>query len=233
MNYLKQAWLVIVLCVVFGALLAGVDASLKPMIEQNAETASRGKVPDLLLPPDLDGRDGIVQNLHLQKRQIALQLNGTPREYTVFEATDARNGKLLGWVVQAGGKGWDNFQLLVGLTPDGSRITGMVPLEQNETPGLGSKIKEAPFRQSLKGLEMDKPIRTTKNGPGKNEFRAITGATISSEGVAETLNRVAKDVSPTLRKWQVEHQKHATTSPASSPAAGTQTATRTAMQEVN
>lgn len=60
---------------------------------------------------------------------------------------------------------------LVGVDPSG-KVTGLEVLSAaGETPGLGSRVKEAPFLEQFRGQR------------GKLQAQAITGATISSRAV--------------------------------------------------
>ena len=66
---------------------------------------------------------------------------------------------------------------MVGMTAD-DKITGIKVVNQNETPGLGSRIAQADFTTQFTG----------KGSSSINQVQAITGATISSRAV---INAVA------------------------------------------
>ncbi len=102
-------------------------------------------------------------------------------------------GKVQGQVLQAIGVGlWGTIRAVVGFDAAGERVTGIEFTEQNETPGLGARIEEAWFKQQFKGKRG--PLELVPEGTpnGENEFDAITGATITSKGVRDLVNRCAE-----------------------------------------
>ena len=172
-NYIGQAWLVLVLALGFGGSLAGVQTALSPRIEANKLEETKGQIPRLV-PGSIDGERDSVGD------QIA------------YRATDEQ-GQTLGWVVPAGGQGFaDRIELLLGVNPDGTRITGLYILEQRETPGLGNKIVEPAWRDQFNNKDTSAPLIVVKTGArAAHEIDAITGATISSDSVVGIVNRTA------------------------------------------
>lgn len=81
------------------------------------------------------------------------------------------------------------FDLMVGFKPDGS-INQIVVLEQKETPGLGTKMKEPKFKSQfdalnialLPGLE----VKVTKDG---GTIDAISAATITSRAFCDGVQK--------------------------------------------
>ena len=176
-GYLKQAWLVIVLALVYGGGLAAVQTTLSGKIAENKKAETYDVIPDLvpggdkarteeLLVQGADGRD--------------------VRVYRVFAA----DGSHRGWVLPGAGQGFaDRIDLLVGLSADGSTITGLYVLAQKETPGLGDYITGEEFRRRFRGRPAGEPLVVVKSDPqAENEIRALSGATISSESVATIVN---------------------------------------------
>jgi len=76
--------------------------------------------------------------------------------------------------------------LMVGVQSDGT-LNQVQVLSQNETPGLGSKIKESPFKDQFAGKGLAQTRWFVKKDGG--DMDAITGATISSRAVAEALRK--------------------------------------------
>ena len=78
------------------------------------------------------------------------------------------------------------IELIIGLLMDGT-VTGYKVIQQNETPGLGTKITEAKFSGQFVGLNAHKSnFELSKNG---GEIDALTGATISSNAVVEAVKK--------------------------------------------
>lgn len=169
-NYIADAWLVILLSLLFGGGLAGVQASLKPRIDANKLGDTLSQIP-ALVPGSTRGE------------------KADAGEAVVYKALDAA-GAATGWVIPASGQGFaDRLELLIGLDATGGRITGLYVLDQKETPGLGDNITAKAWRDQYAGKATDKPIVVRKTKPeAPNEIQAITGATISSDSVTAIAN---------------------------------------------
>jgi electron transport complex protein RnfG len=169
-KYLTQAWLVLALAICFGAALAGVQIVLADRIEANKFEETMGQIPGLV--PGATGGD-------------QFEIEGR----IVYRAVDSE-GSQVGWVVPASGQGFaDAIELLVGLDAGAETVTGLYVLDQKETPGLGSKIREADFRDRFKGKQTAARLSVTRSEPAaEDEVLAITGATVSSESVTEIVN---------------------------------------------
>lgn len=78
------------------------------------------------------------------------------------------------------------IELIIGLLMDGT-ITGYKVIQQNETPGLGTKIAENKFSKQFVGLNThSNSFELSKNG---GEIDALTGATISSNAVVDAVKK--------------------------------------------
>jgi len=97
-------------------------------------------------------------------------------------------GKVVGYAVLNMGAGFQgNIKLIFGVTPDLSRATGLIILDNVETPGLGNRIVEESWRGQFNGLAL--PGEVTKGQARKeSDVVAITGATISSRAVTRIVN---------------------------------------------
>lgn len=111
-------------------------------------------------------------------------------DFVYYECRD-ENGNINGFAFLAQGNGYQGvIKIMVGVTTDISKITGIKVLEQVETPGLGGRISEKEFQAQFRGISTDPQIEYVKNKkPSKpNEIQAITGATISSRSVVSIIN---------------------------------------------
>ena len=71
---------------------------------------------------------------------------------------------------------------MVGFNPD-KTIQNIVVLEQKETPGLGTKMKDDKFIRQFRGKDPSSfPLVVTKDG---GEVDALTGATITTRAFCE------------------------------------------------
>lgn len=178
-RYLQDAWLVLALCVVFGAALAGVQGALQPKVEANKLADTLGQIPSLVR--------GAVK--------------GVPESVAglrTFRALDAE-GREVGRVLVAAGQGFaDRIELLVGLDAAGEHITGLYIVDQKETPGLGDFITKEKWRAQFAGKPATRPLSVTKTGAQRPEqVDGVTGATISSEAVVSIVNSA-------IARWRKE-----------------------------
>jgi len=188
-GYISQAWLVILLALIYGAALAGVEGALSSKIAANKKAETYQVIPTLV--PGAEAA---------QTKEITITgKNG--RERLVYEAVDA-SGRQVGWVVPAAGQGFaDQIDLLIGLTPDVSTITGLYVLDQKETPGLGANITTDSFQQQFRDIPAAEQVVVVKAEPTQpNQVRALAGATISSESVAAIVNDAVADVREPLQR---------------------------------
>ena len=101
----------------------------------------------------------------------------------VWEAL--RKGQTAGHIFQAQVQGYNGaITLMFGTDSDGA-VTGL-RVWHTETPGLGAKIATAQFRDQFKNKRLEQLI-LKKDDPAKGQIDAITGATISSRAVTNTV----------------------------------------------
>ncbi|MEN8139315.1 MAG: RnfABCDGE type electron transport complex subunit G [Bacteroidota bacterium] len=102
------------------------------------------------------------------------------------------NNELVGIAVTGSSeKGFSGLiKIMVGFLPEGT-IKNIVVLEQKETPGLGTKMKDEKFLKQFRNKDPSKNnLQVTKDG---GEIDALTGATITSRAFSESV-QMAFDV---------------------------------------
>ncbi len=102
--------------------------------------------------------------------------------------TGTLDGQIVGVAVKTfTEKGFSGrFDLMVGFKPDGS-INNIVIVEQKETPGLGTKMKEPKFKDQFNGKNPGSfKMKVKKDG---GEVDAITAATISSRAFCDGVQK--------------------------------------------
>jgi electron transport complex protein RnfG len=118
-----------------------------------------------------------------------------------------QKGVLLGYVFKASQRGYaSDIVTMVGLNLDG-KIANIKILSQNETPGLGTKIVEVISKETiwdvvLRKVHIEKKpqswfqaqFRDKEVGTLNQEVDTITGATISSSAVIESIQRKANQL---------------------------------------
>ncbi|MFH1414397.1 MAG: FMN-binding protein [Candidatus Omnitrophota bacterium] len=87
--------------------------------------------------------------------------------------------RLIGFVIKSSGEGYSSdIVTLTGLDLK-LEIVDIKILSQNETPGLGSRVEEASFREQFQGRGLN----------SMDQVEAITGATISSSAVIDSIKK--------------------------------------------
>ena len=122
---------------------------------------------------------------------------------TIYEGK-TEQGKTIGYAVIGEGNGFQGkIKLMVGIDTGLKSFLGMEILESSETPGLGTRVGEEPFKHQVKSLKLESniPIGMVKDEKNKKEtdIQAITGATISSEAVVGILNEIVKEIGGTIQ----------------------------------
>ncbi len=77
--------------------------------------------------------------------------------------------------------------LVVGIRSDGT-ILGYEVAESSETPGLGTQVAEADFKDQFQDKSASTLVAVKGKASADNEIVAISGATISSKAVIEGVN---------------------------------------------
>jgi len=182
--------------VLSGGILAGWDMYTKPRVEYHREQALKAAIAEVLPAHDS----------YLAKDSPA---------GTLYLASNAGTDDLVGVAFMAVGSGFQGeLRIMVGLTPDLSKVTGIKVLEQIETPGLGTKIVEDPsnkqdpfwFPAQFKGVHTSPDMVVIKNAKPtqKHEVQGITGATISSQAVTRILNETIAEVKAAMEQGGLE-----------------------------
>jgi len=193
MNEIGKYILVLTLIsVVFGGLLALVYQVTKGPIEKS-ELADRIKAIKAVLPP-------FVNNPLAEAKTIKVkdEATGVEKEVTFYPAKD-KSGRLIAVAVgnvSKIGYGGD-IKLVVGIDIDG-KIRDYRILSYAETPGLGTKATESPFKDQFKGRSLKNTKFKVKKDGG--DIEAITGATITSRAITSVL-------AESLRLFQKEYWK--------------------------
>jgi electron transport complex protein RnfG len=201
-----QAWLILVLALVFGAALAAVQVNLSQTIKNNKLKETLERIPELVWGADKAGKPG---NRHptfdITPGTITVKKDGKASYYQLYRVSHA--GRLSGWVIKAGGQGYaDKIEILIGLDADTKTISGIFILEQKETPGLGNKISLPRWRNQFISKSTAMPLKVVKGkSPTSNSIDAVTGATISSRSVTGIVNRTIDDIKGRLNTATIRY----------------------------
>jgi electron transport complex protein RnfG len=186
---LSQAWLVLLLAILYGGGLAFVNTTLSPLIAENIRNETYSLIPELV---------GNPETYNVTEEPIQIASGDTVVLYKVTD--DAESG--IGWVIPATELGFaDKIQILVGVDSECSSILGMKVIDQKETPGLGNLIVADAFTSQFTGKSTSERLEVIKTEPSKEkEILAVTGATISSVTVADAVNSAIGYAKPHILK---------------------------------
>jgi electron transport complex protein RnfG len=185
--FLQESWLLMISAILFGCLLACLNAAWQPKIKQN----------------EIDKFNKLAGGLLSSAEQFDTALEAVPvdigkgKTYSVEikKGTDT-NGNLVGWAFVCEGSGFaDKIKLVVATDAGFNTMAGFGVLSSNETPGFGDKIniksEDGGFYQpQFIGAPVTELELTKVGDPEKidSQIVAISGATVTSEAVVKIFN---------------------------------------------
>jgi Na+-translocating ferredoxin:NAD+ oxidoreductase subunit G len=166
----RYGLILMLICVVASGLLAAVNALTKTKIVAQARAEEEVSLKEVL--------PGAVRFEPVMSGAELLYYKGYDKQ-----------DRLIGVVIRASGRGYaSQIDTVAGMLMDGT-ITAIKVVNQNETPGLGSRVAEPEFTAQFSNKK-----------PGQfAEVEAITGATISSRAVINSVQRKAREVRGLLK----------------------------------
>jgi len=167
-----------VICAIASGLLASVNALTKSRIIAQAQAEEDAGLKEVL--PEAAHFEPV------KSQDNIIYYNGHDKE-----------GRLIGVAFKAAGKGYSSIvETVAGMKSDGT-ITGIKVVSQNETPGLGSGVTEPGFTGQFSGRSIAE----------LNKVQAITGATISSKAVIDSVKRKAEEINKLISNDKAQNPK--------------------------
>jgi electron transport complex protein RnfG len=127
-------------------------------------------------------------------REITGIETGSKKEITFYPGID-KEGNVIGFAIKTfSTQGYaGDIGFMVGVDRDGTIIDSYI-LSILETPGLGTKINEEPFKGQFKGksVEAGDAIILIKDDKQNGDLDSVTGATISSRAMTNVIREAAK-----------------------------------------
>ncbi|MFD1316741.1 RnfABCDGE type electron transport complex subunit G [Namhaeicola litoreus] len=171
-SFLNMALSLIVITLVAGLSLGFInDLTLEP--KQKAKLLKKTNALKTVLP--VFDNNLVADVLKIKSEQVKDSIE----MYPAFKENEFVGAAITG----SSEKGFSGLvKLMVGFKPDGS-IENIAVLEQKETPGLGTKMKDEKFLKQFRGKNPSNfDLKVTKDG---GEVDALTGATISTRAFSE------------------------------------------------
>lgn len=182
---------------VFTFMLAFLNSSTAEMVESNEE-ADLGKKILYVFDIEVDSDDPEVIKEIFDGKIEETEVDGD------IIYTMRSEGEVVGYAFPVRGAGlWGSILGYVGISSDYSEIIGIDFIEHSETPGLGGRIEEEPYKEQFRGLELsddDTNYIIYRPASGGN-VDAISGATLTSQSVSNFLN---KDIEEFIKTWEGE-----------------------------
>jgi len=166
-------------------IIAGVSLGfINDITEQpikDAKIAKKTNALKLVLP---DFNNKIVESVKLVNHELA---KDSIEIYPGFQDEKHVGTAIIG----SSEKGYSGLvKIMVGFEPNGN-IKNIMVLEQKETPGLGTKMKDDKFLRQFRGKNpAEYDVKPTKDG---GDVDALTGATITTRAFGEA-TQMAYDV---------------------------------------
>ena len=166
----RYGFILAIICIVASGLLAVVNSLTQPRIIAQAQDQEEATLSELL--------PAAASFTPVKSGDEVLYYKGYDKDK-----------HFAGVVFKAAAKGYSSIiETMAGMTKDG-KITAIKIVSQNETPGLGSKITQPDFISRF----------SAKNTAELSQVQAITGATISSRVVINSVTSKAKDLQELLK----------------------------------
>lgn len=188
-GFMKDAVMLCAITLVSGCLLGGAYQVTKEPIAQAIIAANNRAYKEVFNEADsFEEDDALTAAIAGCNEDLAGMDFGSVEVEKVLKAVDG-SGNMLGYVITSLSN--DSYggvlKLSVGLKEDGT-ITGIAFLEISDTPGLGLKAKEPPFKDQFNGKNAPS-LTVVKGGNGNDtQINAISGATITSKATTNAVN---------------------------------------------
>lgn len=176
-DFIQQSWLLIIACIVFGLLLAMINMAWKPKIDANKVAQFQSQL-QMVIP-------GAKVENPLEEKFVINEKISTD-VYPVKSETD----QSVGFAFVAGGAAYDYLELVIVVDNKCEKILGYGVLICNETPGFGTKIYNDYFKDQFENIPAEQLKLVSVGDPEVKDDNivAISGATITSQGVIDIFN---------------------------------------------
>ncbi len=155
-----------IICLVITFAVAGTRAMFKERIAKQEWEQTQSVMSQLIKADDFQ----------------EIKVTGENQGYKALDSS----GKTLGYLFVTKSYGYGSDVSVMSAVEDG-KIVGVNVLDaSNETPGLGQNVTKKEFADQFSGL--NETLEVVKNSPSsKNQVKAVTGATKSSNAVATSV----------------------------------------------
>lgn len=214
----------VILVVVVAALLSIVSLSLQPRQDENRQNEKRQNILSAIHIASTAETSAELFNKYI-KEQFILNAKGEKIEGKAFDIDIAKEYKKAAnerelpvfvanvdgatkYILPVYGAGlWGPIWGYISLDENKNTVYGTFFDHSGETPGLGAEITTPKFNKPFKGKEIFSGEKLTSiriikggNASGSNEVDAISGGTITSQGVEAMLKNYLTYYEPFLKQ---------------------------------
>ncbi|MGM0370622.1 MAG: RnfABCDGE type electron transport complex subunit G [Bacillota bacterium] len=163
-NKLKPKLVIVLtlIMIISAGILTFVQQKTKPIIDQHAKEKQESAILTVLPGAEKyeqESKDGL----------------------TLYRGID-NSGNTVGYAMTNSGQGFQSvLKLMIGFDLEQDELLKIKILDQAETPGLGSRISEEEFKSQFAGKDFSDSFTA------KEDVDAISGATISSQAIADVI----------------------------------------------
>ena len=183
-----------VMVIIVAVLLAVVSQALAPKQQANILLDKQKQILGAL---KVDYSAGNPAEIYMVLVNDTLTYGGASEHSEPIEVYVANLNGETKYILPLSGKGlWGGIGGYLALDADKNTIYGVNFNHESETPGLGAKIVELPFREQFEGKHIRNAagevvsvavLKSGKHADGQEQVDAISGATITSSGVSTML----------------------------------------------
>ncbi|AFS78013.1 electron transport complex protein, subunit G [Gottschalkia acidurici 9a] len=122
----------------------------------------------------------------LDKDKFNSAIEGTNLITEIYEGTDGSN--VVGYTIKTTISGYSGpVVVMTGIGMEG-KLEGVKIVSNTETPGLGANAATPEFQNQYKGKTTEENLAVVKVPPTGNQIQALTGATITTKAVTDSVN---------------------------------------------
>lgn len=190
-KFMPMLIFILILGTILTTVLVAVSTLTEERIARNDELKQKRSVLEAL---DIAFTPETIESVY------AASIKETQVEDQIFFKDNAGNTAF----VYLGSGLWGPIEGVLTLAADLTTISGLAFIHQEETPGLGSRITEDPFKSSFLGKSFSPALTMSGSGPSNpdTDIDAITGATLSCNAFVEILNNNYNEKIPLIKGGQ-------------------------------
>lgn len=170
---IKISLILFLITAISALLLAFVNEKTAPLIAENSEKKTQEALKGVM--SEAEEFEAVESEFNIEDCTVD----------RIYKAKDS-SGNVIGVCAIIETKGYDSgLKSAVGVGTDG-KVTGVEIISHKETPGLGANAEKEEFRSKYIGKSGK--ISVVKSNADENEINAISGATMTSDGVTRSVN---------------------------------------------